>query len=164
MKTILTISALSLLISGNALAGSSYDSCIKTEKDLKAEEVSACKGMSYLLNPSGCFAKQKALKEYTAGKCRQIGAAENVDFNAKQVIQEKKGAGTVSKGVSGVSTDSVNTAAKPGNAGSGAVKKTEPGPAQQEPTMEQLKEENARLKAENNRLTEELEQFTKACR
>jgi hypothetical protein len=163
MRMILTVSALLLLIAGNALAGSGYDSCIKAEKELKAEEVSACKGMSYLLNPSSCFAKQKALKEYVAGKCRKIGVAEGVDFSVQPVTPEKKSssAGSVSKGAS---TEGFSIINKGTNAGSAAVKKPEPAAAQQEPTMEQLKEENARLRAENSRLTAELEQYTKACR
>jgi len=151
MKTILVLSALFLLITGTALAGSGYDNCIKEEKALKAEEVSACGGLSYLLNPSSCFAKRKLLKEYSAGKCRKIGAAENVDFSAVTVIPEKKDIiiGTGSR----VSTPASATAIK-----------AAPGAVQGETTLEQLKEENTRLKAEVIRLTTELEQYTKACR
>jgi hypothetical protein len=151
MKNLLIVTALLLLISGNALAGSGYDSCIKEEKALKAEEVSACSGLSYLLNPSACFAKRRVLKEYPAGKCRQIGVAEGVDFNAQPVIPERKGS-------------SAGTANKVSNSGTVAVKKAEPVTAQQDTTIEQLKAENTRLKAEIIRLTAELEQFGKACR
>ena len=87
MRILLTVSALLLLISGNVLAGSEYDRCVKEEKSLKAREASACSGFSYLVNPSGCFATQKVLKEYTStGKCKGIGIAEGVDFSPPSVI------------------------------------------------------------------------------
>ena len=91
MKTILTMSALLLLISAPAMAGSGYDGCIKEEKALKAREAGDCHGLKYLLNPSACYATQKALREYTStGKCRSIGSAEGVDFTAKPVMPERK--------------------------------------------------------------------------
>jgi hypothetical protein len=149
MRKILTVSALLLLTAGTALAGSEYDRCIKEEKALKVQEAGDCSGLSYLLNPSACFATQKALKEYTStGKCKKIGIAEHVDFSAVPVIQEKK-SGSVSKA---------------GVAGPAVVKKAEAEVARQEGSCEQLKDENARLKAEISRLTAELEQYTKACR
>lgn len=149
MRIILTVSALLLLISGNALAGSEYDRCIKEEKTLKTQEASECSGLRYLLNPSACFATQKALKEYTAtGKCKKIGSAENVDFSVPPVIPEKK----------------VSSVSKVGGVSPIAVKKAEPEVAQQESSCEQLKDENARLKAEISRLKAEREQNDKACR
>jgi len=159
MRMILTASALLLLISGNAWAGSGYDSCTKEEKALKIQEASECHGLRYLLNPSACFATQKKLKEYTStDKCRKIGLAEKVDFNAPPVIPKKK--------VTAITTTTGNadSAGKTGAVSPLAVIQTEPAAPQQESTCEQLKEENARLKAEISRLTTELEQYTKACR
>ena len=138
MKIYLIAAALLLLISGNALAGSEYDKCIKEEKALKAQEAGDCSGFKHLLNPSACFATRKALKEYAGGgKCRKIGSAENVDFSVLKSIPEKK--------IVNVST------------GNQPVVRTEAAP--QASTMEQLKEENARLKAEINRLKTENEQL-----
>jgi hypothetical protein len=142
MKNILTVFAMLLLVSGNALAGSEYDRCIKDEKNLKAEEAGKCRGFRYILNPSACFASQKALKEYTAGKCKKIGMAENVDFSAQKVIPEKK-----------IISDA-NT----------KQKKVEIEVPRQESTIEQLNEENARLKAEIIRLKAENEQLRNAGR
>lgn len=140
MKNILTISALLLLISGNALAGSEYDRCIKEEKALKTKEISDCNGLKYLLNPSACFATQKVLKEYRSEKCKKIGMAENVDFSVQTVIPKRK----VIK-VSNVNQKTVETETP-----------------QQETTIEQLKKENAHLKAEISRLNAENEQLRKA--
>lgn len=143
MRIVLTVSALFLLLSGNVLAGSEYDRCIKEEKSLKAREADACSGFSYLVNPSGCFAIQKTLKEYTStGKCKKIGVAEGVDFSTPPVMPMKKtGSGKA---------DSVSPT---------AVKKSEPEVPQQESSCEQLKDENARLKAEINRLRAENERL-----
>jgi hypothetical protein len=146
MRIILTVSALLLLISGNVLAGSEYDRCIKEEKSLKAREASACSGFSYLVNPSGCFATQKALQEYTStGKCKEIGIAEGVDFSPPPVVPTKKAGSTGTVG--GVSPV--------------AVKKPERELPQEESSCEQLKDENARLKAEVNRLRAENERLRK---
>jgi hypothetical protein len=151
MKNIRIVTALLLLITGNALAGSEYDRCIKEEKELKAKEPGACGGLQYLLNPSGCFATRKALKEYAAGKCRQIGTADYVELSVPKVITEKKGSNASSTGtVSDIE--------------SCAVKKAAPEAAKQEDTIEQLKEENARLTAEVSRLKSENEQFRKTGR
>jgi hypothetical protein len=146
MRIILTVSALLLLISGNVLAGSEYDRCIKEEKSLKAREASACSGFSYLVNPSGCFATQKALKEYTStGKCKEIGNAEGVDFSSPPVIPTKKAGSTGTAGT-------VSPA---------AVKKSEREVPQPESSCEQLKDENARLRAEVSRLKAENERLRK---
>jgi hypothetical protein len=142
MKNILTMSALLLLISGNALAGSEYDRCIKEEKALKSREISDCNGLKYLLNPSACFATQKVLKEYTAGKCKKTGMTENVNFNVQTITSEKRV----------VSTDSVE------------LKRDATEAPQHESTIEQLKEENVRLKAEITRLNTENNQLKKTGR
>jgi hypothetical protein len=147
MRNILTVTALFLLIAGNALAGSEYDKCVADENTLKARETADCKGLSYLLNPSACFAAQKALKEYAGGKCRKIGIAENVDFSVQKAIPEKK---TVS--VSRPNNSSINQ------------KKTETEAPQQVLTTDQLKDENARLRAEVIRLKAENELLKKTGR
>jgi len=161
MKNLLTASALLLLMSGNALAGSEYDRCIKEEQALKAQAASQCSGLRHLLNPSACYATQKALKEYQAGKCKEIGAAENVDMNAQAVTPEKKSSspGRISKTGSSGSVSTTNSA---GNAGIVTARKAETVVPQQEPTLEQLKEDNTRLKAEVTRLRKEIEQLRKA--
>lgn len=143
MRIFLTVAAMLLLHSVNALAGSEYDRCIREQNTLKTEENSACNGMRYLFNPSACFATQKALREYTStGKCKKIGLAENVDFAVPVVIPARK-------------PDSVRQVAEI---------KPEPAAAQPENACEQLKDENARLKAEISRLTAENEQLKKSGR
>jgi hypothetical protein len=161
MKNLLTVSALLLLVSGTALAGSGYDGCIKEEKALRTLEASECSGLRQLLNPSACYGTQKALKEYKAGKCRQIGTAENVDFNAPAVTPGKKSGSPGDTSKTG-DAGSVSTTVGTGNVGIVAVKKVESEAPQQEGTLEQLKEENARLKAEISRLKTENEQLRKA--
>ena len=160
MKNILTVSALLLLISCNVLAGSEYGRCLKEEKALKAEEDGQCSGLRYLLNPSACFATRKALKEYKAGKCRQIGMAENANFSTPTAIPEKQSTipATVSKTESNGTTGNVTS----GNRVESVIeKKTETEVQQHESTIDQLKEENARLKAENIRLKSKNEQLRK---
>lgn len=137
MKIIMTISAMLLLIAGNIWAGSEYDRCVKEEKNLKKQEAADCGGLAYLLNPSACFATQKALKKYTStGKCKNIGLAENVDFSVTPVITAK--------------------------AGKTVTNKSEPETRQQESACQQLKEENTRIKTEIEILKTENEQFRKA--
>ena len=136
MKIFMTISAMLLLIAGDIWAGSEYDKCIKEEKNLKRQEAADCSGLAYLLNPSACFTTQKALKKYTStGKCKNIGLAENVDFN----------------------TPTVPTAKNPTGVNKAAINKAEPETTQQESDCQQLKEENVRLKTE-------IEQLRKATR
>ena len=129
-----------LLISGNVLAGSEYDKCIKEENTLKAEVSGNCSGFSYTFNPSGCFATRKALKKYiSTDKCKKIGSAEQVDFNAPPVTPAAK-PGSIDK-----------TA----NASPDDAKKPDLSAPEQESTCEQLKDENQRLKAEIIRLKTE---------
>jgi hypothetical protein len=139
MKSIITISAMLLLISGNVLAGSEYDKCIQEENALKAEEASNCNGFSYVFNPSGCFATQKTLKQYTStDQCKKIGIAENVDLTISLVVPAKQ-----------VSTGSPVVVNK-----SGAEILA------QESTCEQLKAENVLLKIEIKHLKAEIEQLS----
>ena len=163
MKNTLAASALLLLVSGTALAGSGYDGCVKEEQALKARESSECHGLRYILNPSACFATQKALKEYKAGKCSQSVTAEDVDSNAPAVTPGKKGSSSGSVSTTG-STGSAGTNGSAVNVGIVDVKKVETEVPQQETTLEQLKEENARLKAEIGRLKTENEQLRKTGR
>lgn len=147
MRRLLSLSSLLLVLSGNALAGSGYDRCIKEQDALKKKEAGACSGFSYLLNPSACFATQKALREYTStDKCKKIGSAENADSGVPPVIPAKQ---------------AVNDA----NGGGGhpvvEVKKPEPVAPHPESVCEQLKDENSRLKKEIIRLTTENEQLRK---
>ncbi len=139
MRMILALTTLILLMAGNLLAGSGYDRCIKEELALKTKEKDACSGLSYILNPSGCFATQKALKEYTSsGKCRKIGVAEKVDFNAPASVSAKDAA--------------------PVAAGKAASEVTH-----QEVRREQPRDEIARLKEEISRLKAENEQLRQRC-
>lgn len=146
MRINLILSALLLLISGNVLAGTEYDNCIKKQNALKTQEASNCNGLSYLLNPSACFATRKALTEYTStGKCNKIGITENVNFSVPPVIPARNPAST----------------SKVDGANPVAVKKSESEAPPQESTYEQLKDENSRLKTEINRLKAENEKLRK---
>lgn len=137
MRKILTVSALLLLVSANALAGSGYDRCINEEKNLRRQEAGECSGFSYLVNPSACFKTRKMLREYTAtGKCHKIGTAENVDFGVSPLPSAK----------------SADSGGKAGSAGTGIEKRSELEVPQQDCGCEQLRLENARLKAENEQL------------
>lgn len=150
MKNILTVSALLLLISGNALAGVEYDKCMSEEKGLKAEETDNCKGLRYLLNPSGCFATRKALQEYKDGKCKTIGKAEKVDFSAPKVVREKvKSAAKVD-----VTSCAITSSPAP-------LKKPEATVVKQDSALDQLKDDISRLTAEIIRLKEENELLRK---
>lgn len=149
MRTILTVSALLLLIAGNALAVSEYDRCINEEKTLRRREAGECSGFSYLVNPSACFKTRRILNEYTSsGKCHEIGVTENVDFGVQPPLPPKN-AGSGGK-----------TAAS----GRGITKRTELEAPQQESGCEQLSLENTRLKTENSRLKTENELLRKTGR
>ena len=163
MKNIAMVLLLLIVMSGHVLAGSGYDTCINEEKTLKAKETAECSGLRYLLNPSACYGTQKVLKEYKAGKCRQIGIAENVDFSTQPVILENK-AGVASSASTTPNEGSVNSVSKTESVSTVTTKKADPEGQKQEPTFDQLRDENTRLKAEINRLKAELEQFGKACR
>jgi len=170
MKTILTMSALLFLISGNAFAGSQYDACIKKVKSLKAKEASNCSGLKYLLDPSSCFRTQKELKEIDS-TCAAIGAAEKVDVSAPKTVPENKVTAAPQK-----PAEAAPAAAVPDKSAAGVVPAPPHKPAAQtppaqpvvsvEPTVEtacdQARTENARLKSENIRLRAENEKLRKA--
>ncbi len=148
MRTILILSALLLSMAGNLMAGSGYDRCVKEEAALKAKEKDACSGLSYVLNPSGCFATRKALKEYASGKCRKIGVSEKVDLNAPAVVPAKNNtpAPTVER------------------AGQAAPVKPAPELPPKEIARERPEDEISRLKEEIGRLTAENERLRQRCR
>lgn len=160
MKNILLVFLLLAALAENALAVSGYDACVKEEKELKEQEKSRCSGLSNLLNPSGCYATQKLLKDYKAGKCRQIGVAENVDFSAQPVVAEKK---VVRPAFAGSTASPRHEGNLPvtGTQGSAAAQKTDVETAHQVATLDQLKEENARLRSEVERLKAEVGRLKK---
>ena len=141
MKKVLALVAMVLLPSGSALAGDGYDRCVREEKALRAEVVDSCSGVRYLFNPSGCFAAQKAVKEYDNDRCKKIGEAEKVTSPSPPAAVPEKNVGA------GVGlTQAESTPAVP----------------RQESDVEQLKAENAQLKAEIARLKAEIAQL-KSC-
>ena len=170
MKSILTVSALVLLISGNALAGSQYDACIKKVKNLKTKEASDCSGLRYLLDPSSCFRTQRELKELD-GSCAAIGAAEGVDTSAPQPVPEKRVTVAPQKPAAAPPAaavpykNAVSVVPMPPQKPAAQAPPVQPA-VSAEPTVEttcdQARAENARLKAENNRLRAENEQLRKA--
>jgi len=125
------IMALSLP-AGTAVAGTGYDRCIAEEKALRTDAADRCSGLSYILNPSGCFIAQKALKAFDGDKCRSMRTSEKTETEPQSI-----------------------TVAVP------ACKKAPDEPPVPEPDVEQLKAENARLKAEIVRLRAEMEQLRK---
>jgi hypothetical protein len=151
MKYTPMVCLLIALISTNVFAGERYDQCLKEEKKLKAQEAGDCSGMKYLFNPSGCFATRKVLKEYTAGKCREIGKAENVDFSSKPLTSGENPDTTVDTARNGALQKTVVAPGKRNVEDTGKTRLNRDTP-QMEITIENLKEENARLKGEINRL------------
>jgi hypothetical protein len=123
------------LAAGTAVAGTVYDRCSAEEKALRLETVDQCGGLSYLLNPSGCFIAQKALKAFDSDKCRALKEAE-------QTAPEPQ----------------PGTAAEPPRSDKVDAKAPPDAPVP-EPDTAQLKAENARLKAEIVRLRAEMKQL-----
>jgi hypothetical protein len=141
MKNMLITVPMVLMLAGAAWGGAAYDTCVREEQRLRQKEADQCSGLSYLLNPSACFATRKALAEYTGGKCREIGRAEGVTL---PVVVPAPGA------------PPKPPPARPAS---------QPEPAAEAPApvagVEQLQAENARLRAENARLRAEIEQLKK---
>ena len=77
MKAVAVLIAV-LLLPAYVLAAAEYDACVQEEKTLRAQDKDRCSGLSYLLNPSGCFAVQKAIRAYNNGKCPGIIRAGNI--------------------------------------------------------------------------------------
>ena len=157
MKRILLFSSLTLFISGTALAGGDYDTCIREEKSLRAREADDCSGMRYLFNPSGCFAAKRILKEHAAGACSEFVRAGRVGQTAPHLIQEKKTAPVaVIPATSKPTSRTISDPATTPPAG-----KTMDEVSQPTASSDQLKTENARLKAEIERLKMENEKLKK---
>jgi hypothetical protein len=146
MKIMIIAITLLSLVPGVVQAGSAYDSCVKEEKGLKARETDDCNGLKYLLNPSGCFATRKKVKEFAAGQCAEI-------------IRAGKPETVAAPAAAPVLAPAPKTVEPPARTVSQPVAKTESATPQTTATVEQLKEENARLKAEIGRLKKENEQL-----
>jgi len=145
MKFTAALISTTLLLPGHVLAASGYDTCIQEEKTLRAQEKEQCSGLSYLLNPSGCFAAQKALRAHQDGKCREITGAGNI--NPAPIPPS--------------APPTVPAPAQPLPAPTrspDAAKETGSGTEQE---CDRLKTENVRLKAEIERLRAEIEQLGK---
>jgi hypothetical protein len=147
MKTKLIVPSL-LLIAGNALAGTGYDTCIKEEKALKEQEAGKCSGLSKLLNPSGCFAAQRVLKEQAA-KCAEIARIDKPEAPAAPVVVP------AIPGKMGIAAPVPKAIEEPARTVSKPLSKAEPSVPQAPVDPELYKEENARLKAEIERLKSE---------
>lgn len=137
MNKVLALVAMVILSSGSALAGDGYDRCVREEKALRAEVVDSCSGVRYLLNPSGCFAAQKAVKGYDNDRCRKIGETEKVTATPPAAVPEKK----------------TGPDAGPAQA------ERKPAVPRQDSDVERLKAENDQLKAEIARLKAEIAQL-----
>jgi len=73
MKHLMSIFAVLTMCTGSALAASpDYEACARQEQTLKTRKHDDCSGLSYLFNPSACYAAQKALKTFESGPCRQL--------------------------------------------------------------------------------------------
>ncbi|HEY6871647.1 MAG TPA: hypothetical protein VI298_02850 [Geobacteraceae bacterium] len=134
-----------LLLPGHVLAASGYDTCVQEEQTLRAQEKDRCSGLRYILNPSGCFAAQKALKAHREGKCRDIIRAGE----------------TKAAPIPPAAPPPVSAPARPAPASprtTDAAKEQGTG-AEQE--CDRLKAENARLRAEIERLRAEIDQLGK---
>jgi len=138
------ISAL-LLLPGHALAASGYDTCVQEEKTLLAQEKERCSGLSYILNPSGCFAAQKALREQQGGKCRDI--IREGEIKAAPIPPFAPPIVPTPAQTTPAPARTTDAAEKPG------------GGTEQE--CSRLKTENVRLRAEIERLRAEIEQLGK---
>ncbi len=136
------------------MAGSGYDACLQEEKELKAKESASCGGLNYLLNPSPCYATRRVLKEYKAGKCREIGIAEGVDFAARPAAPERM-----------APPAPVSLPKRPARPETPRVETVRETPVVQPQksvvTLEGLQAENARLRTEITRLKNENEQLRK---
>lgn len=158
MKYLVCATLLLTLAPAVASAGDSYDACLKEQKALKSREADDCSGLKYLLNPSGCFAARKKVKEFAAGTCGEIIRAGKVEVSAAPAapaVPEKK---IIVPPAAVPAAKPVVTPEKP----AAAATKTAPAPQASSPlTMEQLKEENARLRAEIGRLKADMERMKK---
>ncbi len=147
MKNLLIATILLSLVPGTVRAATTYETCMKEEKVLKTREVDDCRGLKYLLNPSGCFATRKKVKEFAGGACAEIIRAGKPETVAEPSPPQKMGVATP------VAPPTPTSIESPTKAVTQTAVTTEPVAAHIPATLEQLKEENARLKAEIGRLT-----------
>ena len=136
MKFTAALISAALLLPGHVLAATGYDTCVQEEKTLQAQEKERCSGLSYIFNPSGCFATRKALKAQQEGKCRDIVKAAEIKPSPPIVPAPAPATPALPR--------TMNAAEKPGSG------------IEQE--CDRLKAENARLRAEIERLRAEIEQ------
>jgi hypothetical protein len=144
MKCTAALIFAALLLPGHLLAASGYDTCVQEEQTLRAQEKDRCSGLSYILNPSGCFAAQKALKAHREGKCRDIVRAGETKAPVPPAAPPP------------VPAPALTAPAPPRTAG--AAKEPGTGTEQE---CDRLKAENARLRAEIERLRAEIDQLGK---
>lgn len=138
MRVTLAVIIMALsLPAGTVVAGTGYDRCIAEERALRTEAVDRCSGLSYVLNPSGCFIARKALRAFDGDKCGALRTSEQTETEPQSI-----------RGV------------VPPRSDSGHEKAPDEALAP-EPGMEQLKAENARLKSELVRLRAEMEHLRK---
>lgn len=141
MRSVVISVAVLLLLPGPARAASGYEKCLQEEQALRTQEKEKCSGLSYLLNPSGCFTAQKALKAFTAGACPGIIASSKPQQSSAPATPA-------------TAQVPVSSPVPPPAAAKEAVKGGEG-------ACDRLREENARLKAEVERLRSEVEQLRK---
>jgi hypothetical protein len=151
MKLVTLIISLPLLVPLAAAAGTTHESCLREEKELRAQEKEHCSGFRYLLDPSGCFSTQRALKEYDSGKCREIGNAEKAP--AKQPVTAAPAPAPAPEPVPQPAPAPLAEAAHPA--------KAEAPPSGPEQEVSSLKAENVRLRAEIERFKAEVERLRK---
>jgi hypothetical protein len=145
MKFTAALISAALLLPAHVLAASGYDTCVQEEKTLLAQEKKRCSGLSYFLNPSGCFNAQKALKAQQEGKCRDIIRAGEI----KPAPIPPSAPPTVPA--------PAQTTPAPARTTDAAK---EPGSGTEQ-ECDRLKAENVRLRAEIERLRAEIEQLGK---
>lgn len=165
MKIITALLSLSILLTGHALAATDHEICVQEMNTLAKREQDRCSGLSYLLNPSGCFAAQKALKVHQSGRCREIVKTGEVRPEMQPPSPPPTDAPPVRSPPALPAPDPKPPAEPPhaetppatspapsaaSGEGSGAVKE-----------CGQLRAENARLTAETDRLRAELELLRK---
>ena len=166
MKKLIVSLAVIAMTAGICQADSGYEACLNSEKALKAEEKSDCSGMKYLLNPSGCFATRKKVKEQRI-KCAELAVTQP----ARQTAAEPKPPVVTPPSplqdpvpVKPTTAPTIRNDVQPSPP---ATVPSKPAPrpsstrAESQPALscDQLKEENARLKIENERLKAEVEQL-----
>lgn len=145
MKFTAALISAALLLPGHVLAASEYDTCVQEEKTLQAQEKERCSGLSYIFNPSGCFAAQKALKAQQGGKCRNIIRAG--ETKAAPITPSAPPTVPAPGQTTPAPARTTDAAEKPGSG--------------TEQECDRLKAENVQLKTEIERLRSEIERLGK---